>query len=85
MDGKIASKRDASRAVSIADVMRHGAIDRIEKEKTNTFPDDSAHARNTHSAVFAEVKVDEQTRRHPGHPRRQRGCRRAHPEHQDGA
>ena len=59
-DGKIVSKRDASRAVVIADVMRHSTIDRIEKEKTNSFPDDSAHARNTHSAVFAEVKVDEQ-------------------------
>ena len=59
-DGKIVSKRDASRAVSIADAMRHGAVDRIEKEKTNSFPDDRSHARNTHSAVFAEVKVDEQ-------------------------
>ena len=59
-DGKIVSKRDPGRAVSIADVMRHGAVDRVEKEKTNTFPEDSAHARNTHSAVFAEVKVDEE-------------------------
>ncbi|MGH6737650.1 MAG: xanthine dehydrogenase family protein molybdopterin-binding subunit, partial [Bradyrhizobium sp.] len=59
-DGKVVSRRDASRAVSIADAMRHGAIDRIEKEKTNSFPDDKSHARNTHSAVFAEVKVDEQ-------------------------
>jgi xanthine dehydrogenase YagR molybdenum-binding subunit len=59
-DGKVVSKRDASRTVSIADAMRSGAVDRIEKEKTNSFPDDSSHARNTHSAVFAEVKVDEQ-------------------------
>jgi xanthine dehydrogenase YagR molybdenum-binding subunit len=59
-DGKIVNKQDASRAVSIADAMRHGAVDRIEKEMTNSFPDDSSHARNTHSAVFAEVKVDEQ-------------------------
>jgi xanthine dehydrogenase YagR molybdenum-binding subunit len=59
-DGKIVSRRDADRAVSIADVMRHGTIDRIEKEKTNSFPNDSSHARNTHSGVFAEVKVDEQ-------------------------
>ena len=59
-DGKVVSRREASRAVSIADAMRHGAIDRIEKEKTNSFPDDSSHARNTHSAVFVEVKVDEQ-------------------------
>ena len=59
-DGKIVSRKDSSRAVSIADAMRHGAVDRIEKEKTNSFPEDSSHARNTHSAVFAEVKVDEQ-------------------------
>ena len=59
-DGKVVSKRDTSRTVSIADAMRSGAVDRIQKEKTNSFPDDSSHARNTHSAVFAEVKVDEQ-------------------------
>jgi xanthine dehydrogenase YagR molybdenum-binding subunit len=59
-DGKIVNKRDQSRAVSIADAMRVGATDRIEKEKTNSFREDSSHARNTHSAVFAEVKVDEQ-------------------------
>jgi xanthine dehydrogenase YagR molybdenum-binding subunit len=59
-DGKLVSRHDANCAVSIADVMRFGAVDRIEKEKTNSFPEDSSHARNTHSAVFAEVKVDEQ-------------------------
>jgi xanthine dehydrogenase YagR molybdenum-binding subunit len=59
-DGKLVSKRDASRAVSIADAMRHGAVDRIEQEKSTTFADDGSHAHNTHSAVFAEVKVDEQ-------------------------
>jgi xanthine dehydrogenase YagR molybdenum-binding subunit len=59
-DGKIVSKNDASRAVSIADVMRHGKVDRIQLEKTNSFKDISSYARNTHSAVFAEVKVDEQ-------------------------
>jgi xanthine dehydrogenase YagR molybdenum-binding subunit len=59
-DGKLVSKRDASRAVPIADAMRHGAVDRIEQEKTTTFADDGSHAHNTHSAIFAEVKVDEQ-------------------------
>jgi xanthine dehydrogenase YagR molybdenum-binding subunit len=59
-DGKLVSKRDASRAVSIADAMRHCGVDRIEQEKTTTFADDGTHAHNTHSAVFAEVKVDEQ-------------------------
>jgi xanthine dehydrogenase YagR molybdenum-binding subunit len=59
-DGKLASKRDASRAVAIADIMRHGGVDRIEQEITTSFPDDGSRAHNTHSAVFAEVKVDEQ-------------------------
>jgi xanthine dehydrogenase YagR molybdenum-binding subunit len=59
-DGKLLSKRDASRAVLIADAMRHGAVDRIEQEKSTTFAEDGAYAHNTHSAVFAEVKVDEQ-------------------------
>jgi len=59
-DGKVVSKHDEGHAVSIADAMRHAAVDRIEKQKTNSFPDDTSHARNTHSAVFVEVKVDEQ-------------------------
>jgi xanthine dehydrogenase YagR molybdenum-binding subunit len=59
-DGKLVSKRDASRAVSIADAMRHGAVDRIEQEQTTTFAHEGPYAHNTHSAIFAEVKVDEQ-------------------------
>ena len=59
-DGKIVSKQDASRAVSIADAMRHGSVDRIEQEETNSFEEDKPHAHNTHSAIFAEVKVDEE-------------------------
>ena len=59
-DGKIVSKRDPSRAISIADAMWHGHVDRITQEKTNSFPEDKAHARNTHSAIFAEVKVDQE-------------------------
>jgi len=59
-DGKLVSKRDASRAVSIADAMRQGGVDRIEQEKSTTFADDGSHAHNTHSAVFAEVRVDQQ-------------------------
>jgi len=59
-DGKIASKRDTSRAVSITDAMRNSGVDRIEQERFSDFKEDSKHARNTHSAVFAEVKIDEQ-------------------------
>jgi xanthine dehydrogenase YagR molybdenum-binding subunit len=60
LEGRLVSKRDASRVVSIADAMRHGGVDRIEQEKTTTFGDGGSHAHNTHSAIFAEVKVDEQ-------------------------
>jgi xanthine dehydrogenase YagR molybdenum-binding subunit len=59
-DGKIVSKKDPSRSVSITDAMRHGNVDRITQEKDNSFKDISGYARNTHSAVFAEVRVDEQ-------------------------
>ena len=59
-DGKLVSKGDASRSVSIADAMRHSAVDRIEQEKTTSPSNDTARAHNTHAAIFAEVKVDEQ-------------------------
>jgi xanthine dehydrogenase YagR molybdenum-binding subunit len=58
--GKLVSKQESWREVTIADAMRHGRVDRIEKEKTTTFADGGLYAHNTHSAVFAEVKVDEQ-------------------------
>ena len=60
LDGKLVSKRDASRAVPIASAMQHGNADRIAREETNSFEEDKPHAHNTHSAVFAEVKVDEE-------------------------
>ena len=59
-DGRLVSKRDQSRAVSIAEAMRHAGVDRIEQERSTTFTDDGSQAHNVHSAVFAEVKVDEQ-------------------------
>ena len=60
VDGKLASKQDASRAVSVADVMRHCTVERIEKELTTKPTSDHKRAQNTHSAIFAEVRVDEQ-------------------------
>jgi xanthine dehydrogenase YagR molybdenum-binding subunit len=59
VDGKLVRKADSSRSVSIADALRHGKVDRIDREVTTT-PGEDARAHNTHSAVFAEVKVDEQ-------------------------
>ncbi|MEA2896228.1 MAG: xanthine dehydrogenase YagR molybdenum-binding subunit [Bradyrhizobium sp.] len=59
-DGKIVSKQDARRAVSIADAMRYGKVDRIEQEQSTNFKTLASYACNAHSAIFAEVKVDEQ-------------------------
>jgi xanthine dehydrogenase YagR molybdenum-binding subunit len=59
-DGKLVSKRDASRSVSVVHAMRHGSVDRIEQEQPARFADDGSYSHNTHSAIFAEVKVDEQ-------------------------
>src|SRR6185369_5573850 len=44
-DGKIVSKLDPSRAVSIADALRHGKLDRIEQEKTTNFKEADKYAR----------------------------------------
>jgi xanthine dehydrogenase YagR molybdenum-binding subunit len=59
-DGKLVSKRDPSRGVTIAEAMRHGSVDRIEQEKVTNPVRDQARANNTHAAHFVEVKVDEQ-------------------------
>jgi xanthine dehydrogenase YagR molybdenum-binding subunit len=58
--GGIVSKRDPTISVSIADAMRRGSVERLEREAPNTPTQDETYARNTHSAIFAEVKVDEQ-------------------------
>jgi xanthine dehydrogenase YagR molybdenum-binding subunit len=59
-DGMIVAKESPSRAVSVATAMQNAGVDRIEHERSVEFQDDGKHARNTHSAIFAEVKVDEQ-------------------------
>jgi xanthine dehydrogenase YagR molybdenum-binding subunit len=59
-DGMISDKEGKGRSVPVPAIMRHAGVDRIEHEETAQFKDDDKHARNTHSAIFAEVKVDEQ-------------------------
>jgi xanthine dehydrogenase YagR molybdenum-binding subunit len=68
-DGKIVSRRDPNRAMSIAEAMRHGGVERIKEKKSTKSRKDrlyaqhesgESYARNTHSAIFAEVKIDEQ-------------------------
>jgi xanthine dehydrogenase YagR molybdenum-binding subunit len=59
-DGKIVSAANPQLAVSIADAMRHANVERIQREKAHKFEKRDTHAQNVHSAIFAEVKVDEQ-------------------------
>jgi xanthine dehydrogenase YagR molybdenum-binding subunit len=59
-DGKVRHKDDGRREVSVADVMRAGKVDRIEKEASAEPNGSSKYSHFTHSAVFAEVKVDEE-------------------------
>lgn len=58
--GKIRHKDDESRAVSVADAMRAGNADRIEKEVSAEPKRDGKYSHYTHSAVFAEVKIDQE-------------------------
>ncbi len=60
VDGKIRFRHDGGREVSAADAMRAGGADRIEKEASAEPNSASTYAHYAHSAVFAEVKVDEQ-------------------------
>jgi xanthine dehydrogenase YagR molybdenum-binding subunit len=60
-DGYIRLRSDPSRGVSITDAMRHGEVSSIEEE-TSVIPNmakQTQYTRHSHSAVFAEVKVDE--------------------------
>lgn len=59
-EGKIRRKDDEHQEVSVADAMRAGNADRIEKEASAEPKGNSKYAHFTHSAVFAEVKIDEQ-------------------------
>jgi xanthine dehydrogenase YagR molybdenum-binding subunit len=58
--GHIRLKEDPSRAVSLVEALRHGGVAVLE-ETSMTAPDpkQQQYTRATHSAIFAEVKVDE--------------------------
>jgi xanthine dehydrogenase YagR molybdenum-binding subunit len=59
-EGKIRHKDEESREVSVADAMRAGKADRIEKEASAEPNGRSKYSHSTHSAVFAEVRIDEE-------------------------
>ena len=83
VDGKIVSKRDASRAVSIASAMQSRQCRAHRRaRKTNIFAEDKAHARNVALRHLRRGQGGRGARRHPRHPRRQRGRGRPHPQPQ---
>jgi xanthine dehydrogenase YagR molybdenum-binding subunit len=57
-EGRIHLRDDPSRSVSIAEAMRGGGADVIEEE-ASAAPKQDGYSRHTHSAIFAEVEVDE--------------------------
>jgi xanthine dehydrogenase YagR molybdenum-binding subunit len=59
-DGKIRRRDDETREVAITAAMRAGKVDRIEKEGSAGPNEKSKYSHSTHSAVFAEVKIDEE-------------------------
>jgi xanthine dehydrogenase YagR molybdenum-binding subunit len=60
-DGYLHPKGDYARKVAIVDVMRHGEVNVIEEESTGlpNLTKQMFYSRHVHSAVFAEVEVDE--------------------------
>jgi xanthine dehydrogenase YagR molybdenum-binding subunit len=63
--GTIALKAEPARRVAIQEVMRAAGLDRIEKEETagpgmSDMLSMARKSRNTHSAIFCEVRVDEE-------------------------
>ena len=61
-DGRIEVTADPSRFVTIADAMRAGGADRLEAEETAkpSMIDQLRYTGYTHSAIFVEVRVDEE-------------------------
>ena len=60
VDGQIRSHNDPSRAVSLIEAMRHGGLSAIEeKASAGPTPEQMQYSRFAHSAVFTEVRIDE--------------------------
>ncbi|QEH38537.1 Xanthine dehydrogenase molybdenum-binding subunit [Aquisphaera giovannonii] len=57
-EGRIRLKADPSRSVAIAEAMRAGGVDVIAQEAA-AGPKQDKYSRHAHSAIFAEVEVDE--------------------------
>jgi xanthine dehydrogenase YagR molybdenum-binding subunit len=60
VDGQIRLRNDPSRAVGIIEAMRHGGLGAMEeKVSAGPAPKEMRYSHYTHSAMFAEVKIDQ--------------------------
>lgn len=60
VDGQIQLRNDPSRAISLIEAMRQGGLETIEEEASaGPEPEEMQYSHYTHSAVFAEVRVDQ--------------------------
>ena len=83
--GRITHKLDASKAIEIVTVMKQSGEVSIEEEATNipNLLHMLEYSFNTHSAVFVEVKVDEDLGTVNRFARGKRDCRRKSPQPQN--
>ena len=59
VDGQICLRNDPSLTVSLTEAMRRGGLGAIEeKASAGPMPNEMQYSRFTHSAMFAEVKID---------------------------
>jgi xanthine dehydrogenase YagR molybdenum-binding subunit len=59
VDGQIRLQKDPSRTVSLIEAIRHGGLGAIEaKASASPSEKQAQYSRYTHSAMFAEVKID---------------------------
>ncbi|MGO9567300.1 MAG: xanthine dehydrogenase family protein molybdopterin-binding subunit [Desulfomonilaceae bacterium] len=60
LGGQIRSRNEPFRSVSIIEAMRNGGLGAIEeKASAEPIPEQMKYSRFTHSAIFAEVKIDQ--------------------------
>jgi xanthine dehydrogenase YagR molybdenum-binding subunit len=59
-DGRVVLTSDPSRGVSVADALRAGGVERIEGRGKAGPASSAPHSSYAHSAIFAEVRVDEE-------------------------
>lgn len=59
-EGEVILAADPSRRIGFGEIMAGAGLSRIEAEETATHNTSDGKSRATHSAVFAEVKVDEE-------------------------